>query len=205
MLNCPKFSLRFDNSELPKARGEYTVYCTDAYIFGSPHGQFVGEIKSGDKVTLDFQPPMADRNWEHAELTIGPGDPMTLTGKASKPSRQDYPWVDIIKLTSEKPRATVSLRQYLYSFAPAFGGFIIRENSTMNGGSIKIDKLDNLPLNDPVRASARFYWHVDYNSAAQAITGNSQKSGVGIVNFRKQPDGKWVITKYRLEAYSWEL
>lgn len=199
--NCSQFTLTFLESELPALKGTYSVGGCGYYSWGASAGEFIGLINSGDKVAIDFKPPMADGRWEHAELLLASVNPMTLRGEADNPSRKDMNiYRNPIVIKAARTAERLAVKQYTYMATPQLEslGMNVRRG-TINGGTVKVDRLEQLLLSDPVRATARFYWHVDYNMAAQAITGELQASGIGIVAFSKQPDGRWVSTQYRLD------
>ena len=94
----------------------------------------------------------------------------------------------------------ITLRQYSYLYTDTFDKFV-QSPGKLQAGLIEVDSVEQLflsPLGETV-AEGRFKWHVKFNRVAQALTGKAMRDGIGRVQFRKQPDGDWALTEYRLD------
>lgn len=157
-------------------------------------GALKGTLTPLNQVLLDLTPP-ALGSWDqaHLNLTVEGGLNRligTVTGRG-------YQWP--LTVDGKGTGNTVVVAEYTYAFIPMFSKLVVPRGKALRAGPIVVDQLEDLLLEaTDTLASARFRWHVDFNEAGQAVTGEKGQTGTGTVRFRKQPDGTWVVGDHDL-------
>lgn len=178
----------------PKVAGNFKVTTYECVGALDPHeGTFTGIQAPSSKLFLSFDHHL--RGFYHAELTINTsGSEVGLEGNLVEHGSGTSSFPIMLKAKGERGLATI--KEYEYAFVPEVYNLAVSEKA-IKAGSIKIDRLENLILVNTVQAEATFYWHTDFNRVAQVLTGKVQQYGTGRVEFRKQPDGRWVVWNYQ--------
>jgi hypothetical protein len=115
----------------------------------------------------------------------------TLTGK--QPFLTGMPTMTVV---GHGPGGEITVPVYSYVLSSKFETLSPPHQDEIQAGRIEIDQITNLLLSSETMAQASFGWHVDFNDAAKALSGQDKVSGTGNVVFGKQPDGKWVVAEY---------
>lgn len=200
MTGCFNVSLTINQSKaLPRMSGNYKVVTATGYNTCTPINQvgtFNGVVSPPNKLLIALEPPLY--RFPSGELVISTESGIRLTGNVKRYEvTGSYTYPVELGATESKGGQLIT-KQYRYRFVRGFDDLIMGKEA-VKAGIIKIDRLENLLLDSTVEASASFYWHVDFNKAAQGLTGRLQQSGVGRASFRKQPDNRWVVTGYKLD------
>lgn len=91
----------------------------------------------------------------------------------------------------------IESKQYYYGFTPKFQSLIANLGQrTFIAGDFKLDDVTDLLLVPGMdsAATATEVGHVDYNPATKILTGQASMRVSRNAEFRKQPDGDWVLT-----------
>ncbi len=137
------------------------------FPYGFPSGRY-GVSKRGDEVELKGPTP-------HGQMTLS-GQPKG--GQIDVPKYSYSPSQKILGAATEKCRSDGKGR------CISFGKFVVGD-------------VTRLLLDSPESASGAFNWHFEASDLAVAMQPTLvQKKGVGSIQFRKQPDGDWVLVGY---------
>jgi hypothetical protein len=92
---------------------------------------------------------------------------------------------------------SIESKRYYYGFTPKFQSLVANPGQkTLIAGDFKLDEVTDLLLVPGMdsAATATEVGHVDYNPAAKILTGQASMQVSRNAEFRKQPDGDWVLT-----------
>jgi hypothetical protein len=119
------------------------------------------------------------------------GGTVTLTG--DQPFATQMP---TMTLTGTGAGGTISVPSYSYAFSTKFTPLPPPHDGEISAGTVSIDDVTNLLLAGETAARSSFAWHVDFDDAAKALTGQTKATGTGHAEFGKQPSGDWVLAGY---------
>ena len=197
MTDCYGVHLTIRMASWPSLTGEYRVKnngCWPGPREGAPlEGTVTGEITPEYQLMLSFSPNMLG-DWSRGELNMSIDNGLKLSGRVLG-DRYQYP----ILVRGGDPRKTAHVKEYQYAFSPSYTRLVHVNGKSLEAGKVKIDGIDNLLLVTEASAEAAVRWHADFNDAAQTISGEKQRTGVGSALFRKQPDGEWILVEYKLQ------
>jgi len=188
------FSLRMKDS--PSVDGTYRAVAR-CFMEHGGSGTVTGTLSPGNQLFMRVNPSIgAVPNYDHGEFRFnGPFEgPTKLEGRLV--GVMNYGAITLRGRVNSSP---ILIKTYEYTISPKFKNLVATEGRTFQAGLVKIDSFGALLLEGvETAATARFQWHVDFNEAGRAVSGATSKTGEGEALFRKQPDGKWVLTEYRL-------
>lgn len=168
--------------------GQYTVDATNY----KANGPLTGTVSPDGTVQLAYGSQFGSTVVSYKFASNGQS--VTLTGK--------QPFFNIncptMTLTGNGPGGSLLVPTFSYSFSDKFKPLPSPNVNEIYAGGIEIDEVSNLLLATETIAQARFTWHVIFNDAAKALTGQTTVSGTGDIIFGKQPDGNWVLSEYHI-------
>ena len=87
---------------------------------------------------------------------------------------------------------------YSYSLSPkAFASVkAVNGHNVVDVGKCAVDSVDTLLLAAETVATGNYKWHRECNEIGRALSGSNVQNGGGPVQFGKQPDGTWVLTRH---------
>jgi hypothetical protein len=89
----------------------------------------------------------------------------------------------------------IGIPQYTYSFSSKLQNLLVPSRNAVKTGHVEVDSVEQLLLGvTDTMAQGQFKWHVHLNDVGQAVTHQSDLAGTGSAEFRKQPDGDWVVS-----------
>lgn len=98
-----------------------------------------------------------------------------------------------LNLQGAAGHGSIEQEQYQYGWSAKFPIDAL-DGASLKLGHVEIDSCDDLLLgSSDTNASCTVKWHVDLESAQKAVMGNERVSGTMRAQFRKQPDGKWLV------------
>lgn len=158
----------------------------------SANGPLIGSVSEDGTVQLAYVTQYGSRIEEAYKFGIS-GQGVTLTG--NQPFLNGIP---TMTLTGNGPGGTISVPSFSYAFSDKFKPLASPRANEIVTGKIVVDEVSNLLLVTETVAQANFTWHVTFNDAAKALTGQTTASGTGQMTFGKQPDGNWVLAEYHI-------
>jgi hypothetical protein len=156
----------------------------------SANGPLIGSVSQDGTVQLAYVTQYGSRIEEAYKFSIS-GQGVTLTG--NQPFLNGIP---TMTLTGSGPGGTISVPSFSYAFSAKFKPLAPPNANQIVAGKIVVDEVSNLLLATDTVAQARFTWHVVFNDAGRALSGEPTVSGTGNMIFGKQPDGNWVLSGY---------
>ncbi|MHB1488203.1 MAG: hypothetical protein ACYCZM_11720 [Acidimicrobiales bacterium] len=156
----------------------------------SANGPLIGSVSEDGTVQLAYVTQYGSRIEEAYKFSTS-GQGMSLTG--NQPFLNGIP---TMTLTGSGPRGTISVPSFSYAFSDKFKPLASPNSNEIVAGKIVVDEVNNLLLATDTVAQARFTWHVIFNDAGRALSGEPRVSGTGNMIFGKQPDGNWVLSEY---------
>lgn len=155
------------------------------------NGPLTGSVSPDGTVKLGYgsQFGTTEENYKFSSN----GSTLTLTGK--QPFLTGNPNMTLV---GTGPGGSIVVPKFSYAFSDKFKRLPSVSANVLDAGDVEIDDVSNLLLATDTIAHAQFTWHVNFNDAAKALTGQASMQGTGEMNFGKQPDGAWVLTAYNL-------
>jgi hypothetical protein len=174
--------------------GKYTL---DSWVNSgqetmSANGPLIGSVGQDGTVQLAYVTQYGSRINEAYKFTSS-GQGVNLTG--NQPFLNGIP---TLTLTGSGAGGTISVPSFTYVFSDKFKPVAPPNANQIVAGKIVVDEVSNLLLVTETIAQANFTWHVTFNDAAKALTGQTTASGAGQMTFGKQPDGNWVLAEYHI-------
>ena len=158
----------------------------------SANGPLIGSVSQDGTVQLAYVTQYGSRIEEAYKFSTS-GQGVTLTG--NQPFLNGIP---TMTLTGSGAGGTISVPSFTYVFSDKFKPVAPPNANQIVAGKIVVDEVSNLLLVTETIAQANFTWHVTFNDAAKALTGQTTASGAGQMTFGKQPDGNWVLAEYHI-------
>ncbi len=162
-------------------------------------GTLSGEIKPYDTILMRFSPRLLD-SFEYARLNsnniqpAGGGESTALTGQTLSGQTS---WPISLSRSGHSPQLPV--KEYQYLISPVLAAQMRSETKTVEAGEYTLDSVDDLLLVTETVAESGLSWHSKLNQVGSALSGETQVVGKGKAQFRKQPDGVWVLSAYELK------
>jgi hypothetical protein len=92
----------------------------------------------------------------------------------------------------------ISVPMYSYAFTSKADVKAVGKSDQVSIGKIVVTDVSDLLLATDTVAGAKFRWKMEYSDIGKAMTESKQPDKSGDVEFRKQPDGTWVVTQINM-------